>query len=84
MRLDLAHEAQRIADRINGVSGKSGRICTCEQRAVFMRGDSDLRLIGMDTDTGRRYLKETLHRLVGVYAPGVTAQDIADDLAVMA
>ena len=81
MRLDIATEAEKLAARINGTDRtQGGRRCIESQRLVMWL-DGGVSTFGIDTHTARYMLKHTAHRIVGTYAPGVTVEQIAEDLA---
>ena len=72
-RLDIAHEAVRLAAKINQPHGTR----------LVMYVDGHLPTYGIDTATAKFMLHSKPHRVVGVYSPGVTAEELAEDLAVM-
>jgi hypothetical protein len=73
VRFDIATEAERLAAKINQPHGTR----------LVMFVDGMLPTYGIDTATAKFMLAKKPHRVVGVYAPGVTAEELAEDLAVM-
>lgn len=81
VRLDISREAQKLADRINGIEPQRGRPgAFCSQRAVFWLDGGPV-CWKADARSYEEMLKKRAHRLVGVYTVGVKPEDIAADLA---
>ena len=80
MRLDIQTEAEKLAARINGTArSQGGRRCIGSQRLVMWL-DGQISTFGIDTHTARYMMKHKAHRIVGTYTPGVTVEQIAEDL----
>ncbi len=81
MRVDITTEAEKLAARINGTDRtQGGRRCIGAQRLVMWL-DGGVSTYGIDTHTARYMMKHKAHRIVGTYTPGVTVEQIAEDLA---
>lgn len=78
MRLDVQSEAARLAARINGRERKQREFTS--QRAVFWMAGAPMALRA-GTKSHDYYMRHSAHRLIGVYQIGVTADEIAEDLA---
>lgn len=71
MRLDIRAEAARLAHKINNAE---------KARLVYVRGDTPYCTSVGSYEYGEAF-RGAARRVVGVYEPGVTAEQIADDLA---
>lgn len=80
MQFDIEREAQKLADRINGLEPQRGRPGPfCSQRAVFWL-NGGLVCWKADARSYQEMMRRRANRLVGVYTVGVKAEDIAADL----
>jgi len=73
MRLDIQTEAEKLVERING---------TPRVRVVALV-DGHPATYSIDTASAGKLLRNRPQLVVGTYAPGVSVEQIADDLAVM-
>tara|TARA_R110000868_G_scaffold277960_1_gene537731 strand:+ start:279 stop:503 length:225 start_codon:yes stop_codon:yes gene_type:complete len=73
VRFDIQTEAERLCANLNKKRGTR----------VVVWLDGHLPVFGLDTVSAQYMLKHKSHRVVGVYSPGVTVEQIAEDLAVM-
>ena len=73
MRLDISIEAARLAAIIN--STKTMRV------AAWL--DGEVKTYNVRTPTADKLWKTKASKIIGVYEPGVTAGQIADDLELM-
>jgi hypothetical protein len=80
MRLDITHEAERIAERINGTNRSQGGKRRTGTQKLVMWIDGMSTLHTLDSKTAQFYLQNKPHRVVGTYEPGITAEQIAEDL----
>lgn len=71
MRLDIHAEAVRLAHKVNGSE---------KPRLIYVRGTTPYCTSVGSYEYGEAF-KGAARRVVGVYEPGVTAAQIADDLA---
>ena len=79
----MTAQAQHFCDIINGATASIGRPLRNPARIIARRGDR-FEIFGAETARGKYLLAEACDRVVGVYAPGVTTEDIERDMKVMA
>ena len=80
MRLDIQTEAEKLAARINGTDKHAGRRYVGSERLVVYWAGV-FATYSMGTHAAAYMLKHRACRCVGTYTPGVTAEQIAEDLA---
>lgn len=77
-RLDIEFVARELERRINRPKYRHGS----SMKAAFIRG-GNLYTYGADTRSYDYYLTHHARHCVGVYCPGVTLDELRDDLAVV-
>jgi len=79
----LLADIARVVHQVNGHPDKAVRPTLSDRRAVFLtRGR--LRLFTFGTVAGERAIVEWRSKMCGVYTPGVTVEQVREDVEAMA
>jgi hypothetical protein len=79
VRLDIQAQAQEFASIINGERNAGGRPINGEARIIVRVGDWFV-MYGAGASRAKHTVRRNPGALVGIYTPGVTVEQIIEDL----